>query len=142
MSSRHRLTVAPIVILTPTNLTRALVSVALLALVVVGLAGCGSQSGLSSSAQTLDVSVNAAEFKFDPAAITAAPGQTINLTLKNVGRAPHTWVLKQANVRLTVDPGKTATRSFRAPPNPGTFPIYCDVPGHKEAGQVGTLLVK
>lgn len=122
---------------------RTLVLLAVVALAAMALAACGggaSTSG-SSNAAPLNVTVTATEFKFDPATINATAGQTINLTVKNIGTVQHTWVLAAANVKLTIDPGKTATATFTAPAA-GTYQYECDIPGHKEAGMVGQLIVK
>ena len=37
-------------------------------------------------------------------------------------------------------PGTTRNGVVNAPP--GTYEYYCNVPGHKEAGMVGTLIVE
>jgi plastocyanin len=112
---------------------------AAIALIVVLLTACGGGAG--GGGAPLSVTVTATEFKFDPATINATPGQTINLTVKNSGAVQHTWVVTAANVKITVDPGKTETKTFTAPAA-GTYPIECDVAGHKEAGMVGQLIVK
>ncbi len=105
------------------------------------LSACGGASS-SNSANAVNLTVTTTEFKFDPATITVAPGQTVNLTVNNKGSIEHTWVLKAANVKITVQPGKSETKTFTAPPTPGTYPIDCDIAGHKEAGMTGQLIVK
>ena len=42
--------------------------------------------------------------------------------------------------RFHVDPGGTAMGSFTID-EPGTYTVYCAVPGHREAGQEATLEV-
>ncbi|HEX9076013.1 MAG TPA: cupredoxin domain-containing protein [Anaerolineae bacterium] len=124
---------------------RLIVVLAAIALMAVLLAACGggaSGGGTGGGGSPLNVSVTATEFKFDPATINATPGQTINLTVKNNGSVQHTWVQKDSNVSLTVDPGKTATKTFTAPSKAGTYVVECDIAGHKEAGMVGQLVVK
>ncbi|OGO35124.1 MAG: hypothetical protein A2Z03_05690 [Chloroflexi bacterium RBG_16_56_8] len=115
---------------------------AAIALVAVLATACGGGAGPATGGTALNVSVNANEFKFDPATINAAPGQTVSLTVKNTGSIQHTWVVTRANVKVTVDPGKTVTQTFTAPTAAGTYEIVCDVAGHKEAGMVGQLIVK
>lgn len=116
-------------------------AIAVTSLLLVACGGGGSSTGGGSTAP-LTVTQTANEFKFDPPTITAAPGQTINLTVKNTGSVQHTWIQKDANVKLTIDPGKTATQTFNAPSKAGTYTYECDVPGHKEAGMTGQLIVK
>ncbi len=105
------------------------------------LSACGG-SAAAGAGSPLSVAISANEFKFDPNTINASPGQTINLTVKNIGSVQHTWVLDQGNVKLTIDPGQTVSKTFTAPSTPGTYQFYCDLPGHKEAGMVGQLIVK
>ena len=121
---------------------RTIILFAAIALVALALAACGGGANTgSSNGAALNVTVNATEFKFDPATINATAGQTINLTVKNVGSVQHTFVLSAANVKLTIDPGKSATQTFTAP-KAGTYQYECDIAGHKEAGMVGQLIVK
>ena len=119
---------------------RTILLFAVVALVALALAACGGGAS-SSGGSPLNVTVTATEFKFDPATINAVPGQTINLTVKNTGSVQHTWALAAANVKLTIDPGKSVTQTFTAPAA-GTYPFECDIAGHKEAGMTGQLIVK
>jgi plastocyanin len=123
---------------------RTILAMTLIVLSALGLTACGggASAGGSSSASAVNITVTATEFKFDPATINAAPGQTINLTFTNKGSIQHTWVLPAANVKFTVDAGKSDTKTFTAPTAPGTYPIDCDIAGHKEAGMTGQLIVK
>ncbi len=124
---------------------RTIVLLAAIALLAIFVSACGGGAGGSTTgggAAAQSVTVTATEFKFDPATINATPGQTINLTVKNNGTTQHTLVLAQANVKLTIDPGKTVNQTFTAPSAPGTYQYECDIPGHKEAGMIGQLVVK
>jgi uncharacterized cupredoxin-like copper-binding protein len=49
-------------------------------------------------------------------------------------------VLPSQNIKITIEPGQTATKTFTAPAA-GTYDIVCDEAGHKEAGMVGKLIV-
>jgi uncharacterized cupredoxin-like copper-binding protein len=126
----------------PRRLILVFAAAALAAMLLAACGGGGGGGGGTTGGAALDVTETATEFKFDPATINAAPGQTINLTVKNAGTIQHTWVLPQANVKITIDPGKSVTQSFKAPTSPGTYQFECDVAGHKEAGMVGQLIVR
>ncbi len=115
--------------------------IAALAAVTLFVVACGGgASGGGGGAGALSVTVTNTEFKFDPATINAKPGQTINLTVVNKGSIRHTWVLPSQNIKLTIEPGQTATKTFTAPAA-GSYDIVCDEAGHKEAGMVGKLVV-
>ena len=120
---------------------RPIVLITLVGLLAIALAACGGGASNAGSGGK-DVTVTATEFKFDPATINVSPGQIVNLTLKNNGSIEHTWVIKAINFKLTVASGKSGTKTFTAPTDPGTYPIECDVAGHKEAGMTGQLIVK
>jgi uncharacterized cupredoxin-like copper-binding protein len=47
----------------------------------------------------------------------------------------------QPALHMSAAPGETAVLEF-TPTQPGTYEFFCTVPGHKEAGMVGTLIVK
>lgn len=124
---------------------RTIVLFAAVALVALMLSACGggaSGGGGGGASAPQAVTITTIEFKFDPATLNATPGQSINLTVKNNGSVQHTFVLNASNVKLTIDPGKTATQTFNAPAQAGTYQYECDIAGHKEAGMVGQLVVK
>ncbi len=124
---------------------RTMVFLTAIALFAVLVSACGGGAGGSTTgggAAAQSVTVTATEFKFDPNTINATPGQTINLTVKNNGTTQHTFVLPQANVKLTIDPGKSVNQTFSAPSAAGTYQFECDIAGHKEAGMTGQLVVK
>jgi plastocyanin len=110
--------------------------IALLALAACGGGGNGGDSGAQ------DITVEAQDsFQFDPTALTASVGQTVNVTLDNTGVLEHNFVIDELNVRLgPIQGGQTSNGSF-TPDAAGSYTYYCDVPGHREAGMEGTLTV-
>lgn len=72
--------------------------------------------------------------KFDPPTLTATAGE-ITIEHDAQGSVTHTLVIEEAGVRLVGD--DEATFELEA----GEYTYYCDVPGHEEAGMVGTLTV-
>jgi uncharacterized cupredoxin-like copper-binding protein len=82
------------------------------------------------------------EFKFTPDTLTVKVGERVKVTLDNTkGTLKHD--IKQADLKIdtAVEAGQKATFEF-TPTKVGTFDFVCDVPGHKEAGMVGRIVVQ
>ncbi|RIK35706.1 MAG: nitrite reductase, copper-containing [Chloroflexi bacterium] len=126
------------------------------------------QSNPSATAP-LEVTVVAVDLKFEPATITVDAGQLVRLTFDNQGVMEHDWyapTLTASTFTVTSQPtltaratdlltqAQTAKTPYAAanagesmvieftPDGGGDFEFYCAVPGHKEAGMVGTLTVR
>lgn len=88
------------------------------------------------------VKVTAKEFAFEPKEVKVKAGQSVKLVLENKGVIEHDIVFDKLGVKTaTIQPGKTAELTFTPKPK-GRYAIYCSVPGHKEAGMTGTLVVE
>ena len=114
---------------------------ALFAWLSMFLVACNTNS-TSVDPNAPNVTITLTSFKFEPATINATAGQKINLTLKNTDALEHTWVIQNTNIKLRVLGKQTVTQTVTVPATPGTYAIECDVPGHKEAGMTGQLVVK
>ena len=82
--------------------------------------------------------------KFEPARITVKSGTPVRLTLTNDGALDHDWVVDNLDgktVRVDAKSKASATVEF-TPTASGTYEFYCSVPGHREAGMKGTLVVQ
>ena len=77
---------------------------------------------------------------FDPKELTIPANTPVTISLPNVGAAPHDFSIDALKISVPVEPGDTGSVTINAPA--GTYEYYCNVPGHKEAGMVGTLIVK
>lgn len=86
------------------------------------------------------VEVEAADFMFSPAEITVKAGEVVNLVLVNRGVTVHDLVIPADRIWLVAPAGQSATTGFRAV-RPGEYEFYCSVPGHREAGMVGRIVV-
>ncbi|MFN8484151.1 MAG: plastocyanin/azurin family copper-binding protein [Anaerolineae bacterium] len=124
--------------------------IAALALAVVGLAAC-SQAGGGGA-----LKVTGKDIAFAETQLTAAANQPVAINFTNSGALAHSLVfdLPPANDKAGdvgvpagwatgqgVAAGQSASLSLPALP-PGQYRYYCSVPGHAEAGMVGTLTVK
>ena len=113
-----------------------------LPVVSAALAACGGGGGGGGEGGG-KVTIEMSEYKFSPNTLTASPGATVQVTLKNAGSLQHDFHVDVVNVTSDlVDPGKSLDFSFTAPSQPGQYQFWCTVPGHKELGMVGTLTVQ
>lgn len=81
------------------------------------------------------------DIKFDPKAITIPANTDVIITIPNQGAAVHNFNIDELNIHSgDVAPGSSGTVTINAAP--GTYQYYCAIPGHKEAGMVGTLTVQ
>ena len=118
---------------------------------------------------TLEITLNAVEgrhWRFEPGVIEAHVGQRVKLTLVNEGHVEHDVEIPEvpaADIEVAggagpherlggghhgedviaahAEPGTTATVTFTLT-EAGEYDFSCTIPGHKEAGMVGKLVVK
>lgn len=96
----------------------------------------------SPQAVVKELTVSGAEFSFDPASITVSAGESVRITFKNNGRAPHNLVIEGLGVSTkTIGGGQADTTEFIAP-SAGTYAFICSVPGHRASGMEGSLIVE
>jgi uncharacterized cupredoxin-like copper-binding protein len=138
-------------------MSRNIFFVFVLAIFLVGCASTPAQA-------TTEITVEASDFAYKPASITVPAGEPITITLNNVGKVEHDFVVEKINVTDVVasDTGPAAhhmggheadydlhffaragdseTLQFTAL-EPGTYEILCTIEGHTAAGMVGTLIV-
>jgi len=126
-----------------------LVSVVLIALLAAcsgGTIGAAKPAAGGSSGGGQTFNVTATEFQFAPSTFSAKPGEKVTFKLTNKGTVEHTIVVQspdgsQELAKLSTQPGETKSLEF-TPKDAATYPIVCNIAGHKEAGMQGTLVVK
>ena len=84
--------------------------------------------------------VTSFDIYFEPKEVTIPANTDVPFTLPNDGAAPHNFSIDELGISVDIAPGSTEETVINAPP--GTYEYYCNVPGHKEAGMVGTLIVE
>jgi plastocyanin len=129
-----------------------------LGLVMIGafaLAACGDSDGddaatESSAASTVPdttegsqddgVTVVAADLRFSAATFRAAPG-AVEVTYRNEGQAAHTLVIEGVTGFKLDVPEHGDVDKATVDLEPGNYTIFCDVPGHRDAGMQAVLAV-
>lgn len=92
----------------------------------------------------LDVTLEGTEFKWKPNVVTVQRDQRVRFRVVNKGAIEHTFVSAPARIPETkeIPPGGQVTVEWKAPSRPGSLEFWCGVPGHREAGMVGKIVVK
>jgi uncharacterized cupredoxin-like copper-binding protein len=121
---------------------------ALLAPLVVVLAGCGGSSGgsktqaaPSSGAQTIQV--KEMEYKLTPSSFTVAKPGTVTFEVKNAGTIGHALEVEGNGVEektSTISAGSSAKLTVDLSKN-GTYEVYCPIDGHRSLGMEAKLVV-
>jgi uncharacterized cupredoxin-like copper-binding protein len=88
----------------------------------------------STTARSTKVEVKEIEFKIQLPKSTLAAG-SYTFDVKNDGKIPHDLVVQGGGVdekTPLIDAGQSS--SLKVDLKPGTYDLYCSVPGHKQAG--------
>jgi outer membrane protein assembly factor BamB/plastocyanin len=87
------------------------------------------------------VTVNLIDIRFDPKAFTIPANTATTVNLVNQGATVHNFNIDELNIASgDLAPGATTTVTINA--SAGSYTYYCNIPGHREAGMVGTLTVQ
>lgn len=104
------------------------------------MAACGGGTAATTAAGG-PIKLTLTEFKYSTSTIQLKADEKATFELKNAGEVEHDFTIDSLGLKALIQPGKTATRII-GPLAAGTYEIYCAVPGHKEAGMKGQLIVK
>lgn len=99
----------------------------------------GASAGEEAAAAAVTVEVTSNDIFFEPKDLTIPANTDVKFVLPNVGAAAHDFSIDALGVSIDIPPGQTKEIIVNAPA--GTYEFYCNVPGHKQAGMVGTLTV-
>jgi Cu+-exporting ATPase len=126
----------------PLGVLRDSAFLAAIAIVAFALAG-----GVYAADQAIDASAQKVEVvgrnvAFEPAEIRIRAGQWTVVRFTNADPIFHDWMVEGlANIDAGARPGQTSSLRFVID-RPGTYEYLCTVPGHAEAGMIGTLIVE
>ena len=79
--------------------------------------------------------------RFGQTELRVQAGQEITLQLENYDTYAHSFDIDELNLHIQMPANNQVTTQFTTP-EPGTYTIYCSVPGHREAGMIATLVVE
>jgi plastocyanin len=107
----------------------------------VGLAACApADDEVENDGAAASATATAVDIDWKEKRLSASAG-IVEVTLENEGRIPHTFVIEGHERRLRLNARAGGTDSGTIELEAGEYVFYCDVPGHRAAGQEGTLTV-
>jgi plastocyanin len=91
---------------------------------------------------TLELAADASAIAYDTTELTSKPGK-VTIDFENPAPIEHDVAIEQNGEEIAVSELVTeGSTSVTANLAPGTYTFFCTVPGHREAGMEGTLVVK
>ena len=82
---------------------------------------------------------------FSPDTFTVKAGEEVTLAVKSADQWVHTFVFEEPSLKdvsLGLASQETRGITFFAPKEKGEYKFFCNVPGHRERGEVGTMTVQ
>ena len=98
-------------------------------------ADSGSESGGGNA-----VSVDAFDLGFEPTELTIAPDTDVTITFTNTGFIPHDFVIEDTDF-ATAEHGNGESEDLVVNLAEGEYTFFCSVPGHRESGMEGKIIV-
>ena len=89
-----------------------------------------------------DFNVEMMDTAFIETEVTVPANTDITVNLTNTGVGTHNFHIEELNVASPDVPGGGTDKVTFNTGAPGTYQYFCAIPGHKEAGMVGTLIVQ
>lgn len=86
-----------------------------------------------------EIFIDSGDFFFSPKSITLRAGERVILRIRSKGL--HTFTLDKLGINVETPDGEVTNVEF-TPVQRGSFEFYCDIPGHRRDGQIGTLIVQ
>ena len=99
----------------------------------------GGETAVSLPPNTIQYTTK--EMRFGQTELHIKAGQEITLQLQNYDLYAHSFDIDELNLHVQMPANNQVTTQFTAP-EPGTYTIYCSVPGHRAAGMIATLVVE
>ncbi|HWP61947.1 MAG TPA: cupredoxin domain-containing protein [Candidatus Binatia bacterium] len=107
---------------------------------LVASASGGGAAGAVAGTPTTTLVVRAAQTKFDPTELSLGASETLGLFVVNEDDFGHSFDIDELDIHVAL-PANSTTAIVIKPTAAGAVRFYCAIPGHAEAGMVGTLTV-
>ena len=96
----------------------------------------------STNSITISSGDSGVEFAFSPELIDVAAGESVEVVFDNNGTIAHDFGIPELDFAIaSTEAGQSGSGTLVVPSTPGTYDFICSIPGHKEAGMVGKIVV-
>jgi plastocyanin len=106
---------------------------------LAGVASAGG--GVVTDAPTTTGVVTVENTMFVETSLTMTNGEVLGLFVINKDGIEHTFDIDSLGIHVQLPPESTTAVAIK-PTGPGRLEFYCSVPGHRDAGMVGTINVE
>ncbi|MCC6176356.1 MAG: cupredoxin domain-containing protein [Chloroflexi bacterium] len=105
-------------------------------------AGCSAKTPAAApgGGAANEVRLATSEWKFTPDTLKVSAGNPVTLVLENKGLIEHDFHVGTFDVHVHAQPRATVQKTVTFD-RPGTYEYDCTIPGHKEAGMKGKIVV-
>jgi len=114
-------------------------------ILILALSACGgSETSVQMDVSTISITsgLDGDEFAFAPSVIEIKTGESTRIVFDNQGTIAHDFEIPDLEIVIeTTNAGNKGEITFVAPSMAGSYDFICSIPGHKEAGMVGQLIV-
>ncbi|MEX0896240.1 MAG: cupredoxin domain-containing protein [Patescibacteria group bacterium] len=94
-----------------------------------------------TEAEVRTITIEAGSYYYEPAEIRVQQGETVRLELTSSDMV-HNLIIDELDISIPMtNAGETNSVEFTAD-QPGTYTYFCGVDGHREAGQIGQLIIE
>lgn len=105
------------------------------------LAGAASGGTSIGHTPTTTAMVTAENTKFVEPSLDMKAGEVLGLFVTNKDNTGHSFDIDSLGIHVQLPPRSTIAVGIE-PSGPGSLEFYCSIPGHREAGMVGTINVE
>ena len=87
---------------------------------------CGSEEEGNEAGTSQTLTVEAFDYYFDPTALSVDTGASVTIELTNAGSVQHSWTSTDLDAEVDAASGESATLTFTAPAEPGSYDFFCE----------------
>ena len=127
------------------NVTLTPLKIGALGLLAAAVIGCGGSDATPTPEPTPEPVAEALEvignqFRFDPDELTISSAASTTIRLVNKDVVEHDYTIDELELKIEAPVGGSGEATLDGIA-PGSYRVYCAIPGHEAAGMVGSLVV-